>query len=91
MTSLFMAQELRAAGPNLVQRAIGDLETASSLLRRPGSPVRGLDIRELAGGAHAWAAGAAAEDIYCAAIDAGLRRLPGLTRYGYTLRRAVQR
>lgn len=86
MTSLFMAAELRA-GPTLVQRAVGDLNAAHAILRTGGA-VRGLDIRELAGGTYAWAAGPAAENTYCAAIDAGLRRLPGLTRYGYVLRRA---
>ena len=71
---------------NLVDLATRDLGTAAALLRNTRSGVRGLDIRELEGGAQAFATGPGAADIYCAAIDAGLRRLRGLTNNGYVLR-----
>lgn len=73
---------------NLVEQAITDLGTAAALLRNERSGVTGLDIRELRGGAVAFATGPAAQDVYCAAIDAGLARLRGLTSQGYILRKA---
>lgn len=73
---------------NIIEAAITDLGVASALLRNKRSGVRGLDIRELAGGAAAFATGERAADTYCGAIDAGLRRMRGLRAHGYVLRAA---
>lgn len=73
---------------NLIEAAITDLGVASALLRNKRSGVRGLDIRELAGGASALATGPRAFDTYCGAIDAGLARMRGLSNHGYILRKA---
>lgn len=72
---------------NLVQLAIDDLGTAAALLRTQRSGVIGLDIRELAGGARALAAGPQTFDVYCGALDSGLARMRGLSNHGYILRR----
>lgn len=89
MTPLFTAPDRAAAGPNLVQLAARDLEAAQAVLRKPGGVVRGLDVRELAGGETAHAAGPRAFATYCGALDAGLKQLPGLTNRGYVLRRSA--
>lgn len=73
---------------NLVEAAISDLGTAAALLRNRRSGVTGLDIRELRGGAAAFATGPKAADVYCSAIDAGLARMRGLRNCGYVLRAA---
>lgn len=70
---------------NIIEAAITDLGVASALLRKR-SGVEGLDVRELAGGAAAFATGERAFDTYCGAIDAGLRRMRGLRAHGYVLR-----
>lgn len=74
---------------NVVQLAISDLTTAAAILRTKRSGVNALDVRELAGGASALAAGPIAFDRYLAALDAGLSRVGGLTSQGYYLRRAA--
>lgn len=74
--------------PNLVELAVRDLGVAAAILRKPRGGVVGLDIRELAGGASAFATGPAAADVYCGAVDAGLSRMRGLVNHGYILRRA---
>lgn len=73
---------------NLIEMAVSDLGTAAALLRNKRSGVIGLDIRELRGGAAAFAAGPISADTYCGAIDAGLKRLRGLSSRGYVLRAA---
>lgn len=72
---------------NLVQLAVSDLTTAAAILRRPRGGVRAIDVRSLAGGAEALAAGPGAFDTYCGAIDAGLSRMRGLTSRGYYIER----
>ncbi len=70
---------------NLVQMALGDLKVAERLISNKA--VRGLDVRELHGGAQVFAADdPRAADVYCGALDAGLSRLPGLTNRGYVVR-----
>lgn len=76
------------SAPNLVELAISDLTVAASLLRSKRSGVVGLDVRELAGGAQAFSIGPRAADVYCAALDAGLSRMGGLTSRGYIIRKA---
>ncbi len=93
MTALFIdrAREGRD-NPNVVSLAVRDLNGAAAILRKSGGAVRGLDVRELDGGARMLARGPVAFSRYCSALDAGLARLPGLTNTGYVLRRAeVQR
>ncbi len=91
MTALFIdrAREGAADNPNVVSLAVRDLNGAAAILRKSGGVVRGLDVRELSGGAAMLERGPVAFDRYCSAIDAGLARLPGLTSYGYTIRRAA--
>lgn len=85
-----MSARPAAVGPNLVELAVRDLTTAAAVLRKPGSGVVALDVRDLAGGAQALATGPRAFDVYCAAIDAGLGRMRGLGTRGYRLvRRAA--
>ncbi len=90
MTALFIdrAREGRD-NPNVVSLAVRDLNGAAAILRKSGGVVRGLDVRELAGGAAMLERGPVAFDRYCAAIDAGLARLPGLTNAGYVIRRVA--
>jgi hypothetical protein len=73
---------------NLVDLALADLATAAALLRDRRSGVVGLDVRELRGGAQAYAQGPQHFDVYLGAIDAGLGRMRGLTNHGYILRKA---
>lgn len=75
---------------NLVDAAIQDLGTAAALLRNTRSGVVGLDVRELRGGAAAFTTGPQAQDVYLAAIDAGLARMRGLKAHGYVLRSRAQ-
>lgn len=75
--------------PNLVQLAIRDLGVAAAILRKPRGGVLALDVRQLAGGAHALAIGPRAFDVYCGAIDAGLARMRGLRNVGYDLTRGA--
>lgn len=90
MTALFIDRAREGAdNPNVVQLAVRDLEAASAVLRKPRGVVRGLDVRELAGGAAMLARGPVAFDRYCLALDAGLARLPGLVNHGYVLRRVA--
>lgn len=75
-------------GPNIVSLAVQDLTVAAAVLRKPRSGVQGLDCRELAGGATCLAAGPTAFDVYAAALDSALSRIPGLTNRGYILHRS---
>lgn len=71
--------------PHIPQLAIADLTVAAALLRSRRSGVVGLDLRHLTGGAQCLAIGPRAWDTYCAAIDAGLSRMRGLTNRGFVL------
>jgi hypothetical protein len=72
-----------------VGAALDDLRVAhATLSRSPRHGIRGLDLRELAGGATMLLHHVPdVQNAYADAIDAGLRRMPGLTNHGYVLRR----
>ncbi len=91
MSALFIDRAREGAdNPNVVSLAVRDLNGAAAILRKSGGVVRGLDVRELDGGARMLARGPVAFDRYTMAIDAGLAKLPGLTNRGYTICRVEE-
>lgn len=72
---------------NAAGAAVADLKVAARLLHNV--PVLGaVPLNELRGFKTCEAAGEGVLDAYCASIDAGLTKLPGLRSRGYRIERA---